>query len=149
MVQPLRSALLKQPLLAAAILLAALLLRLIVPAGFMPVVEDGRLTMVVCSGYGPVPAAPIDHGAGHVMPSMAHHAAPQHHSSDHDSAEHQAQNPCAFADLALPALGGTDPIQLAAALLFIIATALLLRTQLPPPAVRHLRPPLRGPPLLA
>lgn len=147
--QPLRSALLKQPLLAAAILLAALLLRLFVPAGFMPVVENGRLTLVVCSGYGPVPAPPMEHGATYAMPGMAHHAEPQHHGSDHHPPEHQVQSPCAFADLALPVIGGADPIQLAAALLFILAAALLLHAQLPPPAARHLRPPLRGPPLLA
>lgn len=141
--QSLRSALLKQPLLAATVLLAALLVRMLVPAGFMPVVEDGRLTLAICSGYGPVAAAPaahgMDHGGGHAMAGMTHHEDPQH----------QAQNPCAFADLAVPALGGADPIQLAAALLFIVAAALLPRRQVAPRAASHLRPPLRGPPLTA
>jgi hypothetical protein len=149
-VQPLRSALLKQPLLVAAILLAALLLRILVPAGFMPLVENGRLTLVVCSGYGPVTPAPAAHGEARAMPGMAHHAEPQHHQiRHHETPEHQAQSPCAFADLALPAIGGADPIQLAAALLFIVAAALFVHGTLPPRAARHVRPPLRGPPLPA
>ncbi|ONF95349.1 hypothetical protein [Sphingomonas jeddahensis] len=141
--QPLRSALLKQPLLAAAILLAALLLRMFVPAGFMPMVENGRLTLVVCTGYGPAPM-PAASEQAHAMPGMQHHQPAQH-----DPAQHQAQNPCAFADLALPAIGGADPVQLAAALLFIVTLALFGRSTAPPAATRHLRPPLRGPPLPA
>jgi hypothetical protein len=114
------------PALAAAAVLAALLLRLVVPAGFMPVVEHGRLTIALCSGAGPMTA----------MPGHGHHQPPA-----------TAAKSCAFADLAVPAIGGADPIQLAAALRFVLALGLVLALVLPVVAPARLRPPLRGPPL--
>lgn len=112
-------------------LAAALLLRLLVPAGFMPVVDHGRVTLAVCSGYGPVVAKPMHHGGSHSMPA------------------HETQSPCAFADLALPVLGGADPILLGEALAFVAVLALLLAVTTTPRRPSRLRPPLRAPPLLA
>lgn len=128
-VRLLRSALLKHPLLVLAIGLAGLMLRLAVPAGFMPVLHHGQLTLTICSGYG-----------------AAASRAPGLH---HGQGEPGADNSCAFADLALPLIGGADPVQLAAALLFIVAAALFFAAALPPRAGLRLRPPLRGPPLPA
>jgi hypothetical protein len=118
--------LLKHPLLAVAIGLAGLMLRLAVPAGFMPVLHHDQLTLTICSAYG---AAASD---------------PAHHEG-----KPKADGSCAFADLALPLIGGADPVQLAAALLFIIAAALAFGAVLPPRSGLRLRPPLRGPPLPA
>jgi hypothetical protein len=114
-------------LLALAIGLAGLMLRLAVPAGFMPVLDHGQLTLTLCSGYGAASVPALHHGQG----------------------EPSADNSCAFADLALPLVGGADPVQLAAALLFIAAAALFFAAVLPPSAGLRLRPPLRGPPLPA
>ncbi|RDE06419.1 hypothetical protein DVW87_01475 [Sphingomonas aracearum] len=123
--------------MVALLLLAALAMRVVVPAGFMPVFDGGRVTLALCDGFGPVaPAAPAA-----AMPDMAHGHGPVHeHPTD------GATSPCAFADLALPALGAADPIVLLAALAFVAVLA-LLQAPLPLPALaRRLRPPLRGPP---
>ncbi|WP_298891248.1 hypothetical protein [uncultured Sphingomonas sp.] len=121
------------PALAALIVAAALAVRVLVPAGYMPTLDNGRIVIGICNGYGPMTMAIAVSG-------LDHHG---------DADGHQAQSPCAFADLALPLIGGADPIQLAEALLFILAVALLLAEALPPRAAARLRPPLRGPPLVA
>jgi len=118
--------------LAFALIAAALLVRVCVPVGFMPVAQDGTLRLAFCSGYGPMPAIDV------TMPGMKHHP--------HEA---QMQSPCAFADLALVAIGGADPIQLAALLLFVLATGLAVALPLPPRAPARLRPPLRAPPRTA
>ena len=134
----LRSIWLKHPLLALAIGLAALVLRLAVPAGYMPAVGQGGLALTSCSGSGPAAAS-----------------APSHHSDSsvpgtyNDEGTPKADSSCAFADLSLPVIGGADPVQLAAALIFILAAGLSLLAVLPPRAALRLRPPLRGPPLTA
>ncbi|MCD2322457.1 hypothetical protein LQ953_00315 [Sphingomonas sp. IC-56] len=141
--------------LAALVLLAALLLRIAVPAGFMPMVGAQGLRLVPCSGYGTMPLAPAsdphtisgDHHseahAGHGEP--APHA-PAKHAEQGDA---QAQSGCAFAELAVPLMPNADPIQLLAAIFFIIAAALFFRAHLPRHTAPRLRPPLRGPPLPA
>lgn len=111
-----------------------MLLRLLVPAGFMPTVVDGRPTLTLCPET--APAAPMA-----TMPGMAHHG------EDADGDADRAQSPCAYADLALPALGSADAALLDAALAFVLVRALLRAIPLPPRAATRLRPPLRGPPL--
>ncbi|QKS01890.1 hypothetical protein F9288_01725 [Sphingomonas sp. CL5.1] len=115
------------------IVAAALAVRVLVPAGFMPTLDGGRIVIGICNGYGPATMAIA-------IPGLEHHD-----GEDGD----RAHSPCAFADLALPMIGGADPVQLAGALLFILALALLLAEALPPRAAARLRPPLRGPPLVA
>lgn len=131
-----RSALLKHPLLALAIGLAALALRLAVPAGYMPMLDHGRLALTICPEAGPVVAGP-SHETAASAPGALHH----------DEGSSEARGSCAFADLALPLIGAADPVQLAAALVFIIAAGLFVGAVLPTPAALRLRPPLRGPPL--
>jgi hypothetical protein len=122
-----RALLRQHPRIAATIFAAALLLRLLVPAGFMPSLAGGQLTVSICTGY----------GAQQVQLAVP--------AREHGS----VASPCAFADLSLPLLAGADPIQLAAALAFVLALALLLAFALPARRLAHLRPPLRGPPTLA
>ncbi|WP_157073722.1 hypothetical protein [Sphingomonas soli] len=117
--------------LAALIVVAALLLRILVPAGFMPVVRDGRMVMSICSGMGPTKIV-VE------IPGLKH-----------QPEDRQAQSPCAFADLSLPSLAGADPIQLAVLVAFVLALGLTFSPYLPPRAILRLRPPLRGPPVLA
>lgn len=124
-----RGTLLSNPVLALAIGLAALLLRLSVPAGFMPVATQGGPALVLCSGGG-APAAAAGQGAGH-----------------HDEGGADRANACAFADLALGATASAGAVLLGAALLFILAAALPPAALLPPRSALRLRPPLRGPPL--
>lgn len=128
---PPRALLRDRPGLAALLILAALLLRLMVPSGFMPVVQGDRWMIGLCSSA----------GAGHVaiaIPGM------EHKSGGDDAA---AGKGCAFADLSLVSLAGADPIQLAALIAFVMAIGAAARPASPRASPLRLRPPLRGPPL--
>jgi hypothetical protein len=116
----------------------------------MPVFGDGQLTLTICPGVAPALAEAQPHaGTAHAAMSDAamSHAMPTDMSGHDDGHGASFQKSCAFADLAVPAIAGADPAQLAAALLFILAAALFLCAALPPAQTRRLRPPLRGPPL--
>lgn len=129
--------LLAQRWLAAALLAAALLLKLLVPGGYMIASDHGRLSIIACSGTGPVTPPMTMHG------DMAGHGTDDGESKDHGKAE----MPCTFAGLSSPALGAIDPVQLASLVAFILALGLVLAI-LPMQSRRiWLRPPLRGPPL--
>jgi Na+/H+-translocating membrane pyrophosphatase len=117
--------------LAVLVVALALMVRVLVPAGFMPTVANGTITVSICTGYGPMQ---MDMKA----PGRA---------ADDMGQGHKAQQPCAFFDLAMPGLPGADPILLAVALAFIIAVAFLATPALALRRERHAWPPLRGPPL--
>lgn len=118
--------------LAAWLIVAALLMKVLVPAGYMLDVSGGSVTVELCSGYGPMPMTMA-------MPGTAHHG------DKHDGGK--AEQPCAFAGLTAPALAGADPMLLALAIAFIIAAVFRVVVWSQPARSRHLRPPLRGPPL--
>lgn len=122
--------------LAAWLVVLALAARLLVPAGFMPVAANGGVTMMLCTGMGPVTATP------HAMPGMRHGAPAK------QDGHGKAEAPCAFSSVTAPTLGGADPLLLAAAILFVMAVAIRRRTPLRMALREHLRPPLRGPPAL-
>jgi len=129
---------LAQRLLPVLICGAALLLKLLVPTGYMVVPEHGRLTIAVCSGIGPQTMEIAMPGMDHATPDGAP-------SKDHGKAE----MPCAFAGLSAQVLGAVDVALLVIALAIVAAMALRpVARHLPPPAP-YLRPPLRGPPLPA
>ena len=121
--------------MAVLLLLAALAARLLAPAGFMPAFGAQGFAIVLCSGHGPVTAM-----ADMTMHDMGGHvpAAPEDHA--------KTDMPCGFSGLATPGLAGADPVLLALALLFIVATALFTRPIFCVRRVARLRPPLRGPP---
>jgi len=127
--------LLAQRHLAVLICAATLLLKLLVPTGYMIDSDHGRIAITICSGTAPA-AMTMD------MPGM-HGEMPDHgKSKDHGKAE----MPCAFAGLSAAVLGPIDPIQLAALIAFVLAISL---TAIVPPAPSQpafLRPPLRAPP---
>ena len=127
--------LLAQRSFALILCTAALLLRLLVPTGYMIGSEHGRVTIVLCSGVAAPPTAMAMPGMHGDMPG---HGKTQEHG--------KAESPCAFAGLSAAALGAVDPIQLAAAIVFVIAAG-LSPVALPTIVRRsYLRPPLRGPP---
>lgn len=107
-------------------------MKVVVPAGFMPVAGPGQIMVLVCTQFGPqhvaidVPGMPAKPGDGAKM-----------------------DQPCAFAGLGLAWLPGADPVLLAAALGFILA--LSFAAVVVPRLARtpRLRPPLRGPPRIA
>lgn len=127
--------LLAQRHLAIVICVAALLLKLLVPTGYMIDSDHGRLAITLCLGTAPA-ATPMD------MAGM-HGDMPDHDpSKDHGKAE----MPCAFSSLSAAVAGAIDPIQLAALIAFVLAVG--FAGAILPPALRrvYLRPPLRGPP---
>lgn len=139
----LRRHLLAHRRLAAWLVAAALLMRMLIPTGYMlAVAPGGGVTIELCSGY--APAAPMTmHGGDHAGA----------HGTGHDGSEtpeHGAKEiPCAFAGVATAALAATDALLLVAALFFILAAAFRLPIRLPAAAPPFLRPPSRGPPATA
>lgn len=129
-----RSLLMRYPAIAAALLLSALLARVLVPAGFMPVASGGTVTLQPCPGTMPATPAPM---------------AGMHHGGAKHEAPAKAEQPCAFAGLAAPALGPADGVLLATAPAFVFLVAVLGSMPTPPVPPAHLRPPLRAPPLPA
>jgi hypothetical protein len=129
----LRRLVLSRHRLAIAILALALLMKLVVPAGFMPILSNGQIVVSLCSGTGPTKMVMIVPVLGHKPDGGGEHSG-------------KAEQPCAFAGLSMSLLAAADPILLAAAILFVLALGmrpLLLLTATAPP---YLRPPLRGPP---
>ena len=121
--------------LAFWLVVTALMVKLVVPAGFMPAFANGTMTVQLCTGMG-VQTIQME------IPGTA---------GDSDNHDHQkkADMPCAFAGLSTPTLAAIDPLLLAVAIAFIIAT--IFRIVSRPVLARraYLRPPLRGPPAIA
>jgi hypothetical protein len=127
----LRHVLLRHRTLAAWVLSLALLMKLLVPAGYMVGGSAGAITIELCSGYGPMKM------------TMTLPGTEQHQDKD----EHQGKEmPCAFSGLATPSLAAVDPLLLALVIAFIVATIFRVATSSAVGAPAHLRPPLRGPP---
>lgn len=114
---------------------AALLLKLMVPTGYMIGSDHGRLAITVCSGTTPGTMTMA-------MPGMRGGSGGHGTSKEHGKTE----MPCAFAGLSAAMLAAVDPVLLAGLIAFVMAIG-LVGTVLPTPsAAAHLRPPLRGPP---
>lgn len=134
--------LLAQRSLAVLICAAALLLKLLVPTGYMIESDHGALSIVICSGTAPAATMAMPEGAG-TMAAM-HGTAPGHgQSKDHGKSE----MPCAYSGLSAQTLGAVDPVMLVAALAIVATTALLMAPRRALRSPPYLRPPLRGPPL--
>lgn len=114
-------------MLAFVVGLAALALRLAVPAGFMPASDHGGFVLAPCAGAA---------ASAEPMGGM--------HPGEGDA---RAGASCAFADLSLPAIGGSGAAAVAAAAAFAAVAAPFPAAFAPQRAALRLRPPLRGPPL--
>ena len=126
-----RKFLVRHQWLCALLLGAALLVKALVPAGFMPVVSNGVILVQLCSGQGPQKIAIK-------LPSKGG-------EQDHD--EHKkAEAPCAFTGLSSPSLAAVDALLLAVALAFILATVFRRPNRLVLRRGTYLRPPAIGPP---
>lgn len=108
-------------------------MRIVVPAGYMPVFSASAVTFELCSGHGPMTM---------VMPGMGDH-------HDQKGGHDKSEMPCGFSALATPSLAGAAPILLALAIAFIVAivSRSVARGRIAPPS--YLRPPLRAPPATA
>lgn len=130
-VQTLRQHLRRHRALAAWLVAFALLLKVVVPTGYMLDTSGGAITITMCSGTGPMKTMTM------AMPGVDHKGRKD---------GQKAEQPCAFSGLDASALAAVDPILLAIALAFLIAAACWCGR---PPlfgAPVYLRPPLRGPP---
>ncbi|WP_200922178.1 hypothetical protein [Sphingomonas sp. Leaf23] len=135
--------------LAALVIVVALAMKAVVPAGFMPMLVEGRVVIALCSGFGPVPpvmAAPAMAGMDHGAAMGAEHGG--HAPKDGGQHDNKPQ-PCAFSGLSAPSLGGADPVVLAIAIAFVLALGVRVVVALPVRRAVRLRPPLRGPPAIA
>lgn len=136
--QRFRDPLRHHPAIIAGLLALALLLKLLVPSGYMLETTGASFGLVPCSGMAPTHVMP----PAVAMPGMTHHA-------DHDGNKDKpaAEHPCAFAGLSGVTLAAADPLLLALAIAFVIAAGIRPIRLRPAKAHAHLRPPLRGPPL--
>ncbi len=121
--------------MTAWLLLLALALRLVVPAGFMPAASAHGITLVACPAWGAAPAM------------TAHHA--DHQRTDHGAPHRHAEPPCAFAGLGLPALAAGDLPTLSPPTDTVALAATPLGRALRLAAADRLRPPPHAPPALA
>lgn len=119
--------------LAALLIALALCMKTLIPAGYMLGSESRVLTVQICAD------------------SLRHEITKQIAvgQKDHGTNKGKTDAPCAFTALTHGVLGGAGPIQLALALLFILALAFAPHLPAAPKRVHFLRPPLRGPPALA
>ena len=130
----LRALIHRHRLLAAIIVVCALALKIVVPAGYMLGQHGTVLTVEICA----------DASGAKVTQQITVPAA-------HDGKEAQAKaaETCPYAALGFPALASADPLLLALALAFILLLGLAPAPALPLRRIAFLRPPLRGPPALA
>jgi len=122
--------------LAMILIVAALCMKVLVPAGYMIGSADRVLTVVICA----------DSQGGHLTKQIVIPGDGQSHGGQ---SEHgKSDGTCAFSALSFASLSAADPALLALALIFIMALGFVPVTA--PRALRHshLRPPLRGPPAL-
>lgn len=126
-----RAFLMSHTRVAALLVALALCVKALVPAGYMLGGEAKTITVQICAE------------------SLGHPITKQIEVGAKDHGKAKADAPCAFTALTHGALGGADPILLAAALLFILALAFAPLLPPAPSRVHYLRPPLRGPPALA
>ncbi|WP_323133420.1 DUF2946 family protein [Sphingobium soli] len=120
---------------ACAVVAFALMMKIVMPAGFMPTVSNGQIVVSICSGTGPMTMVMT-------IPGL------EHGKSEGDGHQGKAEQPCAFSGLSAPSLAAADPILLAGAILFVLTLGTrpqVLRISTAPP---YLRPPLRGPPAI-
>lgn len=120
--------------LAALLLACVLAMKALVPAGYMAMPSVQLLSVSICA----------DASGGAELRQIA---IPMKGDPAPAGGEHgKAGSTCAFASLAMAALGGADAPLLALALAFVLATGFVATTAPPASARAHLRPPLRGPP---
>jgi hypothetical protein len=145
MIEALRSRPGRPRTIALALLACALALRLLVPAGWMPVADAQGLHLVLCSGSGP-----LELPSPHVLPAMArmHHAGHAGHAGHDHHHQGMPDHPCAFTGLGLalaePVLPMLAPVaMLGQALVTPFPAAVAIGRGLAAPP-----PPPTGPPAL-
>lgn len=118
--------------LAFGLVIAALGMKMLIPAGMMIGHESQTLTVQICAdGIGQTLTKQIS------IPMKS------------DGGDSAAKGDCAFSALGMSAASGADTTLLVAALAFMLMLGFAAVRPSLPVLVSHLRPPLRGPPLSA
>jgi len=134
--------------LAVALIVAALFIKMLVPMGYMPSLANGIFVIQPCDSQ----------SAGGAMMHTSMTAGDHAYMDRHDNRDHGEKQdekhsafdkPCAFSGLATPSLVGVDPILLATAITFIVATVFRVVSVFIFQRDTWLRPPPQGPPLTA
>lgn len=126
-----RTILLRHRIIAFAVIALALAMKALVPAGYTVDSASKALTIRVCAD------AQISSTVRDILIPMKSEPAGKHS---------KAEGVCPYSALSFAGLAGADPIQLALALLFILAMGFTELVLPAPRRIAHLRPPLRGPP---
>jgi len=117
-----------------ALLLATLLVRALIPAGYMVGSKSMLLTVELCESSDPGSRA-------------TQVAIPIDRTDDGPTGQHGMNDgACAFSALSFAAVSGADPALLAIALIFIVTLGFAPMASVTVRRALHLRPPLRGPP---
>ncbi|MFM6831647.1 MAG: DUF2946 domain-containing protein [Novosphingobium sp.] len=129
----LRHFLLARRWVALAVIVIALAIKALVPAGFMLETRGHVLTVAVCA----------DASGGHAATRQI--AVPGKPDAN-AAAQAKSGEGCAFSALSFAALSGANPELLALALAFILLLGIRAATVLRVAPARRIRPPLRAPP---
>lgn len=121
--------------LAMLIVMLAIGLRALMPAGYMTSASGNGMTIELCSGVAGQTIAVALPGS--------------HDSGGSDHGRSHVDSPCAFAGLGGGALAAVDPFVLTILVAFIMKAGLLPIAIRLPARRGHVRPPLRGPPAVA
>jgi hypothetical protein len=127
----------KQRSLLMVIFALALLVRAVIPAGFMVSPSSLKLTVQICADGAP--------GQTSIQVEVPLSKGGQRDNSDHG----QKSEPCAFSALSMASMAGDHSTLLNVALAVIVGTIVTNGATHLRRKTRHLRPPLRGPPLFA
>lgn len=132
-----RTMLLRHRALALLVVMAALCMKIMIPAGYMAGQDSKVLTVKIC-----------DDAFGNQ--TVKQFVIPMEDEGSGPGAKHESNGAglCHFASLSLASMSAAAPELLAMALAFILALGFALVRVFLPKGVSHLRPPLRGPPAL-
>lgn len=121
-------------------IIAALLIEMLTPAGYMPTMTNGAFLMRPCAGRNaPLVMTRIADAADYAMHG-------DHPPAPADGDHGQPETSCVFSTLAAPAVAMADPVLLAIAIAAILTAGLHLEEQVTRAHGLHLRPPAQGPP---
>lgn len=119
--------------IALLLVVMALAMKAVMPAGYMVQAGPKMLTVTICTGD---------------SLHTAQIAIPMKHTPGKDG-QGKEGGQCAFSSLSMAAMGGADAPLLALALAFILLLGFVPTPRLPLRRVQYLLPPLRGPPATA
>ncbi len=122
--------------LALLLVAIALAMKALVPGGYMLGTQSQVITVSIC-------------GDASGLHQTRRIVVPREGGEKDTVSQHAKSGPCAFSALGMDGLAGADPILLALALAFILAIGFAPLASPTLRACAHLRPPLRGPPLIA